>query len=216
MSTKQVFLYNGTEIDVEWDERLCIHIGECGYSEGELFIAGRDPWCQPDLSSPTEVRQIVGRCPSGALVCRNKDGQVTEKAESENTVTVSYQGPYFFKGDLAIEGSPDDMPGVQFRAALCRCGLSKNKPFCDNSHEGKFKDYGAVGEVGEPLKKLGGQLKINPVENGPLLLSGNVTVKASSGRSAWQGNKLALCRCGASKNKPFCDGTHNAIEFKSE
>ena len=108
------------------------------------------------------------------------------------------------------------MPGVQFRAALCRCGLSKNKPFCDNSHEGKFKDYGAVGEVGEPLKKLGGQLKINPVENGPLLLSGNVTVKASSGRSAWQGNKLALCRCGASKNKPFCDGTHNAIQFKSE
>ncbi|MCG8012219.1 MAG: CDGSH iron-sulfur domain-containing protein, partial [Candidatus Thiodiazotropha weberae] len=94
--------------------------------------------------------------------------------------------------------------------------LSKNKPYCDNSHEGSFKDYGAVGETGEPLKQKGGQLKITPLEDGPLLLSGSVTVKAGSGRSAWQGEKLALCRCGASKNKPFCDGTHNAIGFKTE
>ncbi|MCG8013962.1 MAG: (4Fe-4S)-binding protein, partial [Candidatus Thiodiazotropha weberae] len=54
MAKKQVFLYKGSAIDVTWDERLCIHIGECGYSQGELFVAGRDPWCQPDLSSPAE------------------------------------------------------------------------------------------------------------------------------------------------------------------
>ncbi|MEW8378186.1 MAG: CDGSH iron-sulfur domain-containing protein, partial [Candidatus Thiodiazotropha taylori] len=156
------------------------------------------------------------RCPSGSLVCRNKQDQVTETAAAENTVTVSYQGPYFVTGDLAIEGAPEDMPGVRFRAALCRCGLSKNKPYCDNSHEGNFKDYGAVGETGEPLKQRGGQLNVTPLEDGPLLLAGNVTVKASSGRTAWQGEKLALCRCGASKNKPFCDGTHNGIGFKTE
>ncbi|MCG7994102.1 MAG: CDGSH iron-sulfur domain-containing protein [Candidatus Thiodiazotropha taylori] len=216
MGKKQVFRYKGSEIDVTWDERLCIHIGECGYSQGELFVAGRDPWCQPDLSSPAEVEEVVARCPSGSLVCRNKQDQVTETAAAENTVTVSYQGPYFVTGDLAIEGAPEDMPGVRFRAALCRCGLSKNKPYCDNSHEGNFKDYGAVGETGEPLKESGGELKITPLEDGPLLLAGNVTVKASSGRTAWQGEKLALCRCGASKNKPFCDGTHNGIGFKTE
>ncbi|PVV06368.1 MAG: hypothetical protein B6D77_16035 [gamma proteobacterium symbiont of Ctena orbiculata] len=216
MGKKQVFLYPGKQIDVEWDGRLCIHIGECGYSKGELFVAGRDPWCQPDLSSPTEVKEIVERCPSGALVYKNKDGQITEAAASENTVTVIYQGPYFLKGNLAIEQSPGDMPGVQFRAALCRCGLSKNKPFCDNSHDGQFKDYGAVGETGEPLKETGGKLKVAPLKDGPLMLSGNVTIKAGSGRSAWQGDKVALCRCGASKNKPFCDGTHNSVGFKAD
>ncbi|MCU7850877.1 MAG: CDGSH iron-sulfur domain-containing protein [Candidatus Thiodiazotropha sp. (ex Monitilora ramsayi)] len=216
MGKKQVFLYRGAEIDVEWDERLCIHIGECGYAKGELFVAGRDPWCQPDLSSLGDVKEIVERCPSGALVYRTKDGQITETATSENTLTVSYQGPYFLKGDLAIEKSPGDMPGVELRAALCRCGLSKNKPFCDNSHEGQFNDYGAVGEAGEPLKETGGKLKITPLKDGPFLLSGNVTIKASSGRAAWQGNNVALCRCGASKNKPFCDGTHKTIGFKTD
>lgn len=216
MSKKQVFLYKGSQLDVEWDKRLCIHIGECGYSKGELFVAGRDPWCQPDLSSPDEVKEIVERCPSGALVYKTKDGQVTETARQENTLTVSYQGPYFLLGDLAIEGSPGDMPGIQFRAALCRCGLSKNKPFCDNSHHGEFKDYGAVGETGEPLKESGGKLNITPLKDGPLLLAGNVTIKASSGRAAWHGNNVALCRCGASNNKPFCDGAHKSIGFKTE
>lgn len=216
MGKKQVFLYPGAQIDVEWDQRLCIHIGECGNSEGELFVAGRDPWCQPDLSSPKETMEIVERCPSGALVYKNKDGRITETAASENTITVIYQGPYFLKGDLAIEQSPGDMPGTEFRAALCRCGLSKNKPFCDNSHDGQFKDYGAVGETGEPLKETGGKLKVTPLKDGPLMLSGNVTIKAGSGRAAWQGDKVALCRCGASKNKPFCDGTHNSVGFKSD
>ena len=215
MDEQKVFLYSGKEIDVEWDERLCIHIGECGYSKGDLFIAGRDPWCQPDLSSTDEVKEVVERCPSGALVCKTKTGQLTETASPENSVTVSYQGPYFVKGDLEIEQSLSDMPGVNFRAALCRCGLSKNKPFCDNSHEGHFKDYGAVGETGESLKECGGKLTITPLADGPLLLSGNVTLQASSGRTAWQGNNVALCRCGASKNKPFCDGSHKASGFKT-
>ncbi len=215
MDNKQVFIYTGTDIDVEWDERLCIHIGECGYSEGDLFVSGRDPWCQPDLTTPDEVKEIVERCPSGALVCKSKNGQITETCSSDNTITVSYQGPYFVKGDVYIEDSPTDMPGIQYRTALCRCGLSKNKPFCDNSHENIFKDYGAVGETGDSLKETGGKLNIKPLKDGPLLVSGNVTIKASSGRSAWQGNNVALCRCGASKNKPFCDGAHKTIGFKT-
>lgn len=52
--------------------------------------------------------------------------------------------------------------------------------------------------------------------NGPLLLSGNVTLVTAAGRVAWQGSKCALCRCGHSKNKPFCDGAHKAAGFVSE
>lgn len=217
MSKQPITLYPGKLIDVEWDERLCIHIGECGYAKGNLFVAGRDPWCQPDLTELDEISDVVGRCPSGALVYRVKDGTVEETADKENTVQVSYNGPYFFRGDLAIEGSPDNMPGVRYRAALCRCGHSKNKPFCDNNHENaEFRDYGAIGEAGEALESSGGHLTINPIKDGPIMLKGNITLIASSGRRAWQGTKVALCRCGASKNKPFCDGSHIGAGFKSE
>jgi hypothetical protein len=77
----------------------------------------------------------VERCPTGALTYLAKDDSPGEHAAAENTVTVAYNGPYFFQGDLDIENIPADMPGVAYRAALCRCGASSNKPFCDGSHK---------------------------------------------------------------------------------
>ena len=130
---------------------------------------------------------------------------------------MTYNGPLFVRGELEIEGVSEDMEGVRFRAALCRCGLSENKPFCDNSHEnGGFKAYGAVGESGDGLESTGGPLKVTQVPHGPLLLNGNFTIRASSGRLAWSGTRAALCRCGHSDNKPFCDGSHKKAGFKAE
>ena len=214
MSTKPIN-YAGKQMDVQWDGKLCIHVGECGRAQGELFIGGRKPWCQPDLSSNEEVEDVVSRCPTGALTYRYADGSRTEQSSPRNTLHVSYNGPLYLRGDLAIAGAPDAAVGLQFRAALCRCGQSRNKPFCDNSHEtAGFKDYGAVGESGTTLEAEGGKLSVNPITDGPLLIKGNLTMTAASGRAAWQGTKVALCRCGASKNKPFCDGTHKEIDFK--
>ncbi len=216
MSEEKKTFYPGEQIDVEWDGRLCIHISECGKSEDELFEAGRKPWCNPDKIDVEQVAEIVERCPTGALTYQAKDGKVSESAPSENSITVSNNGPYFVTGDLNIAGIPNDMPGVAYRAALCRCGQSRNKPFCDNSHEeASFKDYGAIGQRGEATAGIGGKLNIKPLEDGPLLLNGNLTLTAGSGRKAWQGNTAALCRCGASKNKPFCDGSHTEAGFNS-
>ena len=215
MSEKKVFEYPGADIDVQWDGRLCIHVGECGNAKGDLFVAGREPWCMPDSCSTAEVREVVERCPSGALTYRDKTG-AKEQAPADNVVTVVYNGPLYVTGDLAIEGAPADMPGVRFRAALCRCGQSQSKPFCDNSHLGAgFRDFGAVGDKGPGLEARGGVLGVKPLPDGPLLLNGNLTIRAGSGRVAWEGTTAALCRCGASANKPFCDGSHRAIGFKS-
>jgi CDGSH-type Zn-finger protein/uncharacterized Fe-S cluster protein YjdI len=215
MREKDVYDYPGTDIDVQWDGRLCIHIGECGSSADELFEGGRDPWCIPDKCSKARVREVVEHCPSGALSYRDKDG-TSEKASAENVVTVVYKGPLYVSGDLSLEGAPEDMPGVRFRSALCRCGQSQNKPFCDNSHlEAGFEDFGAVGEQGEGLGATGGRLTIKPLPDGPLLISGNFVIRAGSGRVAWRGTQTALCRCGASENKPFCDGSHKKEGFKS-
>jgi CDGSH-type Zn-finger protein/uncharacterized Fe-S cluster protein YjdI len=216
MSEKKVYDFPGETIDVHWDGRLCIHIGECGQSEGELFVSGRDPWCLPDKTSAAEVAEICERCPSGALSYTSRTGN-EEQASQTNKVQVTYKGPLYLSGELAIEGAPDDMPGVRYRAALCRCGQSGNKPFCDNSHlKAGFEDYGAIGEKGAGSQAPKGALQITPLRDGPLVLSGGVTLISGSGRPAWRGDKVALCRCGASNNKPFCDGSHKAAGFRSD
>lgn len=217
MSKQKVFRYPGEKATVSWQGRLCIHIAECGRAKGDLFVGGRDPWCQPDVASVEHVKDVVQRCPTGALTVDFESGEGAEEAAAVNTVQVAYNGPLFVRGKLAIENAPSNAPGLQFRAALCRCGKSGNKPFCDNSHEADgFSDYGAVGETGVDEPEHGGELTIRPVKDGPLMLIGNVTIRSSGGREAWNGSKAALCRCGESMNKPFCDGSHKQAGFTSD
>lgn len=206
--------YAGKEADVTWDGALCIHIGECGRADNAVFQGGRDPWCQPDTEGVDAVLDVVQRCPAGALSVQRHDGGPAEAPTPENTVTVSAHGPLYVRGDLAIEGAV--APGVKFRAALCRCGQSKNKPYCDNAHEGSgFRDSGAVGRTSAEVESAGGTLTVRGIEDGPLMVTGSFCIRAASGRRAWAGDKAALCRCGASNNKPFCDGSHKAAGFTS-
>jgi CDGSH-type Zn-finger protein/uncharacterized Fe-S cluster protein YjdI len=211
---KNVFTYEGEHLTVTWDRRLCVHVGECNRARGELFVRGRDPWCEPDGGG---VAEVVERCPTGALAHASPDGTSNETPADGNTVLVSNNGPLYARGELEIEGAADDMPGVRFRAALCRCGRSANKPFCDGSHEaGGFVDRGAVGETGEALEAVGGPLAVKPVPNGPLLVTGNLTILSGHGLPTWHGTRTALCRCGHSANKPFCDGSHSREGFVSD
>ena len=216
MSDNPIKDFPGKDIDVHWDKRLCIHIGECGNADNALFEGGREPWCAPDEVDRAEVREVCERCPSGALSYTDKTGEV-EQAPDENTATLVYNGPVYVTGKLDIDGAEPDMTGVRYRAALCRCGASKNKPFCDNSHlEAGFQDFGAVGDKGPGITARGGPLKVKAVPNGPLMIEGNLTIRAGSGRDAWHGEKAFLCRCGASKKKPFCDGSHKAAGFTAD
>jgi CDGSH-type Zn-finger protein/uncharacterized Fe-S cluster protein YjdI len=217
MSEGKIFKYEGEQADVLWDGRLCIHIQECGRAKGELFVGGRTPWCEPDKVDVDNVAAVVKRCPTGAITFNVKDGSFEESAEARNVAVVTNNGPLHVRGDLEIQGAAEDMPGTKFRASLCRCGHSKNKPFCDNSHDDAgFIDHGAVGDTGDALDAAGGGLQIRGAPNGPLLVSGNLSIVSSSGRLAWQGTRAALCRCGLSANKPFCDGAHKEGGFEAD
>lgn len=57
-------------------------------------------------------------------------------------------------------------------------------------------------------------IECNIVENGPLLVSGNLKVMLANGTTEEKKRSTAFCRCGASENKPYCDGTHKKIDFK--
>ena len=58
------------------------------------------------------------------------------------------------------------------------------------------------------------QTKIEIAANGPILVHGTIEIKNSDGKVEIKENMTALCRCGASANKPYCDGAHRKIDFK--
>jgi len=53
------------------------------------------------------------------------------------------------------------------------------------------------------------------IKNGPLEIRGKFTIKGSNGKIMDAGDVVFLCRCGGSRNKPFCDGSHNVNGFQS-
>ncbi len=211
--TERISTYKGQNLEIVYDRKLCIHAAECGRGSRALFNVQNDPWCDPDAVSTELAADIVARCPTGALKATHKDGSPAEETPQENIVTVCSDGPLYVSGDVELEGANGQ--GVRTRIALCRCGQSANKPFCDGAHtKAGFRDSGAVGDKGKKNDEQGGTLNVSLANNGPLLLGGNFAIRAASGRRAFEGKKGALCRCGASKNKPFCDGAHTEIGFK--
>ena len=56
---------------------------------------------------------------------------------------------------------------------------------------------------------------IQVLPKGPYLVAGKVNLVDASGNKIEAGEKIALCRCGASSNRPFCDGTHSKVGFEA-
>lgn len=221
-------------------------------------------------------------------------------------VVVTKNGPYLVTGSIPLSTQTigTDAQGgsetwiesnpypVQESYALCRCGRSKTKPFCDGAHTksgfngeetasrepyqaqakiqngpdthlldaeslcafARFCDPNGqvwsqveqtekpgvretfIRQVGncpsgrlvardrathediEPLLPVSIGLVEDPAQacSGPLWLRGRIPVTAADGFHYEVRNRVTLCRCGQSKNKPFCDGTHAAVKFKDE
>lgn len=208
--------YTGEDINVTFDAKRCIHAKECVNGLPAVFDTDKRPWVQPDNAGADDLAAVVMRCPTGALHFERTDGTPGEPTPDANTVTIAADGPLYVHGDVTLQTS-EDATLEDTRIALCRCGDSANKPFCDNSHiEAGFKDAGMsqVSVLGADESTNGG-LQINSAPNGPLLVNGNSEIITALGTVSFRGEKAALCRCGASNNKPFCDGTHKAVGFQA-
>jgi CDGSH-type Zn-finger protein len=57
------------------------------------------------------------------------------------------------------------------------------------------------------------ELNVTVLKGGPLMVEGACKITDAKGETIKEGEKVFLCRCGASNNKPFCDGAHKAVEF---
>ncbi len=213
-------------------------------------------------------------------------GKIANKPTIENVATLKAQknGPLLLVGAVPIDTGGESLE-LRKTMALCRCGASKNKPFCDGSHNdinfddslsnertvdevtvyaGKAIDihfnklicsHAALcanqlpevfdsnrtpwinpdnGEIktikqvvqecpsgalsyaeknGTPQHLLSGEHRIKIEKNGPYFVSGVVLSDAVKAKGSCP-DKYALCRCGASRNKPYCDGSHVDINWQ--
>ena len=131
-----------------------------------------------------------------------------------NIVQLNAFGPLYVEGEVEVLDAAGIVARKESNAWLCRCGNSKDKPFCDSSHiAAGFPDDGIFIAKGGAAPTATGPLRIAPVPNGPLALSGPVTIYGADGAAGFTGDKCRLCRCGASIDKPFCDGSHKRIGF---
>ena len=212
----KVIRYPGVDVTVSYDLKRCIHAAECVKGAPEVFNPDKKPWVDADQASADKVVEVIKKCPTGALTFTRHDGGAEEEAEASNSVHVDANGPLYLRGNITLKSSEGEVISSEKRVALCRCGASKNKPLCDGMHsKAGFEDSGPLKEVKmKPLEDAKGtELTIVLATNGPLLLEGPVVVHSADQSMEAGGSKAALCRCGASSNKPFCDGTHKQIGF---
>ena len=201
------------------------------------------------------------------------------------SITPSPDGPYLVKDLESLQDSKGEQLETQETIALCRCGGSKTKPFCDGTHAKiGFSDKKANGRTEDRREEYTGKTMtvhdnrgicahaglcsdglpavfrleqepwINPdaagteeiiaivkscpsgalsystdgteqpdpvrepavivSRNGPYLVTGGPELANANWGEGASPEHFTLCRCGASKNKPFCDGTHWSIQFE--
>ncbi len=132
-----------------------------------------------------------------------------------NVILVKADGPYYCQGDLVLRRADGSVVATAHQLWLCRCGLSREKPYCDGSHT-RVDLHAERLHVGgsEPLPGPAA-LSVRTRTDGPLKLEGPCEVRAEDGTLLMRGTESALCRCGQSKRKPFCDGTHRRTGFEA-
>ncbi|HBH11881.1 MAG TPA: glutamate synthase [Clostridiales bacterium] len=136
--------YTGKEIIIHDDRGICSHAGFCTDGLPTVFMMGKEPWINPDAETIERIIETIKKCPSGALSYTINDVKHDDYHKNEEIV-VTENGPYYARGD--IEFLHVDKPQTQNHYALCRCGASKNKPYCNGQHwYRKFNDDGLVKE----------------------------------------------------------------------
>jgi CDGSH-type Zn-finger protein/uncharacterized Fe-S cluster protein YjdI len=202
---------SGKSATIKFNGQLCVHARRCVLSQPGVFKANVEgPWIDPDAASADALMYVALNCPSGAIQVSRHDGGPNEANPKVNTISVRENGPLAFNAEIVLAGA-----SIGTRATLCRCGESKNKPYCDGSHAAA--SFTATGEPATKeaaqLAKRDGRLEITPYPNGPLGLAGSVEIISGTGRTVNRVERTALCRCGHSANKPYCDGTHAKVGF---
>lgn len=132
--------YVGKKITIHDNRGICAHAGFCTDNLASVFSLKHEPWINPDGAKAEEIINTVRKCPSGALSYSIEDVEHRDQPRKP-TITVSKDGPYYVTGGIELVDQPRGEGASLEHYTLCRCGGSKNKPFCDGTHwHINFKD----------------------------------------------------------------------------
>ncbi len=140
--------YKNDQIIIHWSPEVCTHPGLCLRLLPEVFSLGKKPWINVNGSTPEKIISAIDQCPSGALRYSLPEGSTVDpnaacgigninykKSGVEPVkIKVSKNGPLFIEGEAILIGSDGNTIKEDRKMSLCRCGLSKNPPFCDGAH----------------------------------------------------------------------------------
>jgi len=135
------------------------------------------------------------------------DKRAPKRMDVANELLVANGGPLKMTGNIRLINEDGSVTNTN-SLSLCRCGASKSKPFCDDQHlEIEFFDNGAVQQLSDWMPVTRPQtISVTVVENGPLKFRGYLRIHNKKGQECITMSG-ALCRCGKSSKKPFCDSS---------
>jgi len=125
--------YEGERITIHDNRGVCSHARYCVKESPKVFEFGARPWVRPDADDPGNTARTIEKCPSGAL-SYTRDGVLHKDLDRSPAMHVVKDGPYNVEGWPELRDPNGNVPESREHYALCRCGRSKNKPFCDGSH----------------------------------------------------------------------------------
>jgi len=209
--------YSNARIAVSWDSTLCIHTARCLNAAPSVFDVQRRPWVEIDAADADVVAMAVETCPTSALRYERFDGASQEVPVRPAVAVPIENGPLLVMGDVRIVGPDGDPITEGRRFTLCRCGRTKNQPFCDNSHlmaGFRSSEFAPKPGASYDAEADDGSVTITATRDGSLHFEGRVQVLTQDGDTLAEADDLWLCRCGRSGSKPFCDSSHKG-EFES-
>jgi CDGSH-type Zn-finger protein len=125
--------YKGKKITIHDNRSVCAHAGYCTDNPASVFRMKEEPWIDPDAASFEEAIVAIRNCPSGAL-SYSIDNSENRNAQDEPGILIAPNGPYVVSGGIELSDTTWGEGVSKNEYTLCRCGGSKNKPFCDGAH----------------------------------------------------------------------------------
>ena len=125
--------YVGQKITIHDNRSICAHAGICTDDLSAVFRMKQEPWIDPDAADVEAIIAVIKSCPSGAL-SYTTDNNDTAVQNTVASIFIAPNGPYVISDCPDLQGTDWREGALKNQYTLCRCGASKNKPFCDGSH----------------------------------------------------------------------------------
>lgn len=126
--------YHGKDITVHFNLAVCSHNAACVKGLPEVFNVRKKPWIMADNAPVEKVIETIRKCPSGAL-SYTVDGVTYTNFKEKKEIIIQKNGPLQVGGGIELKDDQGTSPQIDTQYELCRCALSKNRPFCDGTHK---------------------------------------------------------------------------------